>query len=77
MHNLFKVPTGAKPRKRVKREEAYLVFKVLFLQVLNISDHLMNDWIKHRLEQKTDESSSFFTDTELSSALLTYDGISQ
>lgn len=36
----------------MKREEAYLVFKVLFLQVLNISNHLMNDWIKHRLEIK-------------------------
>lgn len=52
MHNLFMVPTSAKRRKRVKRKEAYLVFKVLFLQVLNISDHLMNDWIKHRLGKK-------------------------
>lgn len=52
MYNLFKV----KPKKRVKLEEAYLVFKVLFLQVLDISDHLMNDWIKHRLGKKTDQS---------------------
>lgn len=28
----------------------YLVFEVLFLQVLYICDHLMDDWIKHGLE---------------------------
>lgn len=30
----------------------YLVFKIFLLQVLNISDHLMDDWVKHGLEKQ-------------------------
>lgn len=35
--------------KRVTNIKSYLVFKVLFLQVLHICDHLMDDWIEHGL----------------------------
>lgn len=36
---------SAKSMKKVTNIEHYLVFKVLFLQVLYICDHLMDDWI--------------------------------
>lgn len=37
--------------ERVTNRESHLVFEVLFLQVLYIRDHFMDDWIQHGLEK--------------------------